>query len=246
MTTACVVPQFYISNNADPNQKTWGIDPKHGQTLVEGLRATVGRRDVALTFIEGFDDYWENATLWRAANVAADGAALGYGQTYFDYPNQRLNLVRANSNRPFPRDLKAEAESADFVTGGVGNASRTYRNGAVSIEKTTDKFGGWNVSATRSGQVLRWLEVPLQGPMRLQVRAATLLRDRKLHFVIDGKVYPSVTAPSTGGWQNWVTVDMGRYNFAPQSRHDVRLIWDNGGVNVNWWQIETISAPKTR
>ncbi len=243
VTTGCVVPQFHISSNADANQSTWGVDPNHGNTLIAGLNGTIQRADVVSTFIEGFDDYWENATIWRARNITETGAAVAYSQTYYDYPNQRLNIVRAHSNNPFPPNLKAEAEGADFVSGGISTTHGLYRNGNISVQKTTDRFGGWNVCSTQTGQMLRWLDVPLQGTMRFKVRAATALAGRKLHFVIDGVTYPAVNMPTTGGWQIWSTIDMGQYSFAAQSRHDVRLVWDTSGVNVNWWQIKTVALP---
>ena len=64
-----------------------------------------------------------------------------------------------------------------------------------------------------------------------------------MHFVIDGVKYPAVAIPKTGGGQTWATVDMGAYFFAFNSYHTVSLVWDTGGVSVNWWQVRTVQLP---
>ena len=52
-----------------------------------------------LVFLEGFTDLAENAAWWRSSD-----------KIYYDYPNQRINLLRKYSNRPFPTRQKLEAE----------------------------------------------------------------------------------------------------------------------------------------
>ena len=239
------IPQFHISNNSDGNARTWIVDPKHGATLVTGLNATIGNGACVSTFIEGFDDYWENTTLWRARDLAPDGAALGYAQTYYDYPNQRINLVRRHSNNAFPLDLKEEAEGCDSFSGAVPLPGKPnyYRNGNIAIEDTADLDGGYDVCLGQAGETLRWREVPIEGKVRLQVRAASVTSGGKMHFVIDGISHPAVSIPKTGGRQTWATVDMGIYSFAYNSTHDVSLVWNTGGVSVNWWQVKTIAVP---
>ena len=81
--------------------------------------------------------------------------------------------------------------------------------------------------------------MPIQGKVHLQVRVATLAAKSRLHFVIDGVIYPSVVLPKTGGDQIWTTADKGAYIFAPKSYHTVLLVWETSGVSVNWWQVQT-------
>ncbi len=241
-TFGTCIPSFHISNPADGNAATWIVDPAHGKTLTAGLAGTVGNPQCRSTLIEGFDDYWENATLWRARNLDPSGRALGYAKTGYDYPNQRLNLVRRFSSHPFPMDLKEEAESCDSFSGAVSSPGKPdyYRNGAIAIEDTTDRYGGYDVCRTQKGEMLTWQEVPLQGSLHLLVRAASASAGR-MHFVVDGKTYPSVHIPKTGGGQAWKTVDMGAYTFALRSYHTVSLVWDTPGVSVNWWQVQPMS-----
>ncbi len=243
VTTGVCVPQFHISNKADPNAPSWIVDPRHGKTLSEGLRNTTGG-GCTLTFIEGFDDYWENATLWRTRNTDERGQPLGYAQTGYDYPNQRINLVRRYSNDPFPVTLREEADGCDSFSGAAASGGpRRYRNGPIATEDTSDTGGGDDVCDAQAGETLQWRDVPLEGTAHLKVRAATASKGRRMHFVIDGVRYPSVNIPNTGGGRTWATVDMGVYHFPHDSDHDVSLVWDTGDVNIHWWQVQTAVIP---
>lgn len=245
VTMGVCIPQFHISNNADNNAGTWIVDPQHGNTLKNGLSGTVGDGKCVTTFIEGFDDYWENTTLWRARNLDENGNPLGYAQTYNDYPNQRINLVRRHSNNAFPVNLLEEAEGCDLFSGAAVLPGRRnfYRNGSIAIEDTTDTHGGYDVCDGQAGESLRWQEVPIEGTVHLLVRAATAAAGRKMHFVIDGVTYPAVKIPKTGGEQIWTTVDMGTYSFGHNTYHTLSLVWDTSGINVNWWRVQTTTIP---
>ncbi len=240
-TLGTCIPRFHISSFTDPNAATWIVDPDHGKTLDTGLSHTVGDPLCISTFVEGFDDYWENATCWRARNLDADGHPLSYAQTGYDYPNQRLNLLRRHSRNPFPADLKEEAENCDSFAGAAAFPGKPnfYRYGPIAVEDTTDQYGGWDVCRTQAGETLTWQEVPLEGQVHLLVRVATTAVGGKMHFVIDGKTYPSARVPNTGGGQSWTTIDTGAYKFAPRSDHTVSLVWDTPNISVNWWQVRT-------
>lgn len=242
ITLGTCIPRFHISHPADPNAATWIVDPAHGRTLDTGLTQTVGNPQCVSTFVEGFDDYWENATCWRARNLDEDGRPLGYAETGYDYPNQRINILRRHSRNPFPADLKEEAENCDSFLGAAPFPGKPnfYRNGPIAVEDTADAGGGWDVCRTEAGETLTWQEVPLEGRVHLLVRAATLAAGGRLHFVIDGKPYPPVRVPNTGSGQTWTTVDMGAYTFARRSYHTVLLVWDMPNISVNWWRVQAV------
>lgn len=239
VTVGACIPQFRISNDADPNAPTWIVDPEHAQTLAKGLANTAGNARCLATFIEGFDDYWENATLWRARNIDPGGLPLGYKETGYDYPNQRLNVVRRYSRHPFPPDLREEAENCDTFSGAAPRAAapNDYRNGELAIEETSDAQGGYNVCYAQAGETLTWREVPMEGTVHLQVRVATLATDARMHFVMDGIAQKAFAVPTTGGAQEWATVEAGEWTFARGSNHTVALVIDTAGINVNWWQL---------
>jgi hypothetical protein len=216
------------------------LSPAHGATLSSALLATY-QGGSELTLIEGFTDFEERCALFRVGNVAPDGGALGYDQTGYDYPSQRLDIVRDFSSAPFPIDFKAEAEGADAFGGGAPAAQPGfYRNGDIAIEPTTDSNAGYDVTGLQAGEWLEWERAPLQGGgVHLTVRVASAGGGGKLHFVVDGESYPPVDVPATGGAQAWTTIDTGVHAYASAVYHKVRLVFDAAGFNVNGWQAST-------
>ena len=66
-------------------------DPRHGQTLIEGLEGTV-KSGALITLCEGFTDAAETAAFWRSKDT-----------TYYDYPNQRIDILRTLFTKCFFR-----------------------------------------------------------------------------------------------------------------------------------------------
>lgn len=215
------------------------IDPQHGQTLAAGL-ANTRSNGALLTLVEGFTDWEESAALFRVNNLDSAGTALSYDQTYYDYPNQRLNLLRQAGNHATPCELRFEAEACDDFGNADGGNGRVnfYRNGTIAIEPTGDTGGGYNVGWIQPGEWLEWRQVPIQGSrVRLQVRVASPNNNGAIHFVIDGTNHPALTIPNTGDWQAYTNLESGTaYAFAKGSTHTVRLVCDTGGFNINAWQ----------
>ncbi|MDB5327493.1 MAG: carbohydrate binding module family protein, partial [Phycisphaerales bacterium] len=240
VTVGACIPQFRISEDADPNAPTWIVDPQHGNTLARGLAATAKNGHCVATFIEGFDDYWENATLWRARNIDPAGNPLGYKETGYDYPNQRINIVRRYSRHQFPPDLRLEAESCDTFSGAAPQAPgvNRYRNGDLAVEETKNAEGGYDVFNGQAGETLTWYEVPIKGTVHLQVRVATPTADGKMHFVIDGRAQKPFVVPGTPDAQKWITVEAGAFTSARETDHTVALVMDTAGVSVDWWQLQ--------
>jgi len=227
------------------------IDPNHGVTLQTGLQKTADLHyPDEVTFIEGFSDWEENAAIWRVNNLDSSGNALTYATTYYDYPNQRIEVLRQHAKNLFPIDLKMDAVSCDSFSGWSGTPSNYYRNGAISnsISPTTDTTGGYYVSMT-AGQTLQWSEaqnaqnnpnfwgIPINGTVHINVRVATNNATSQLYFVIDGTTYSTVTLPNTGGLTTFATVSMGSYALAANSYHVVQLVCPTGTVNLHYWQL---------
>ncbi|HEX7653212.1 MAG TPA: DUF5010 domain-containing protein, partial [Verrucomicrobiae bacterium] len=214
------------------------LDPNHGQLFDAGLTATVGS-GALLTLCEGFTDYEEDAAMWRGRNLDAAGGPVSYAQSYYDYPNQRINQLRRHGNSPWPMELMLEAEGCDYFGGAAGGNGKTnyYRNGNLGIEATTDIGGGFDIGWLQAGEWFEWREVPLQGQgVHLRARVASPVATGQLHFEIDGTNYPAIAIPNTGGFQQWSTVDSGvGYSFGKGGIHTVRLVCDAGGFNLNYW-----------
>jgi hypothetical protein len=218
------------------------IDPDHGVTLETGLSNTVGA-GALLTLCEGFTDWEEDAALFRVRNLDSNSNSLSYSETYYDYPNQRISILREFSQDPFPAVFKFEAEACDTYGGANGGSGLVnyYRNGNIAIQTTTDTGGGYNVGWITNGEWLQWQHVPLNGVPHFVMRVATPNSGCLAHFVIDGVAEPSQTLPTTGGWQTYTNVDFGSYGTYTQSYHAVEMVFDNGGENVNWWEtLQTI------
>jgi Domain of unknown function (DUF5010)/DUF5010 C-terminal domain len=203
------------------------IDPNHGDTLVGNLESTVGDDD-ALTLVEGFSDWLENAALWCTE-------AAPYSTTHRDYPNQDINILRRYSQTPFPSPLTVQAETADAVTGASGNPYNVYRPD-LGVQTTTDTDGGWNVGSLTAGETETWDQLPMQNTENLTVRIASPNTGSQFRFVIDGVAGPTITVPNTGGWQTWQTISAGTFTFNPGTYHTVEIQYLTGGFNVNWWQ----------
>src|SRR5262249_1380347 len=125
--TGVAVPQFQRAG-------TGGfLDPNHGLLFETGLSNTVGQ-NALVTLWEGFTDYEEDAAMWRVRNLASNGSGLVYTNTYYDYPNQRLNILRKHSNWSFPTFMKFEVEGCDNFGGAAGGNGKTnyYRNGNIA------------------------------------------------------------------------------------------------------------------
>jgi hypothetical protein len=213
------------------------LDPNHGILFDNGLNNTVGA-GALLTLCEGFTDYEEDAAMFRVRNKDAAGNNLSYSQTLYDFPNQRLGLLRSHSRNPFPAQLKFEAEGCDTYGGAAGGNGLVnfYRNGNIAIQTTTDTAGGFNVGWMQNGEWFEWQRVPLDGTPRFNIRIATPNAGRQAHLVINGVAQPVKTLPNTGGWQTWTTFDMGTAGTFNRNYNTVRIVFDNGGVNFNWWQ----------
>jgi hypothetical protein len=221
------------------------LDPNHGALFKTGLSATVGA-GALITLCEGFTDYEEDAAMFRVRNINASGVALPYSSNLYDYPNQRIGILRQYSRNPFPSTLLFEAEACDWFGGAAGGNGLTnyYRNGNIAIQTTTDANGGYNVGWIQSGEWLEWTNVPLNGTPTFVLRVATPNSGCTAHLVIDGVAKASVTLPNTGGWQTYANVSFGPYGSYTQTYHDIRIVFDNGGENFNWWETSTsVTAP---
>ncbi|RYD95443.1 MAG: DUF5010 domain-containing protein [Sphingobacteriales bacterium] len=230
-----VVPQF--QNPSVPPQSY--LNPDHGRLFENGLKGTAGR-GALLTLCEGFTDYEEDAAMWRAANINGDGTERPYAQSGYDYPNQRINLLRKYSRDPFPAVFKLEAEGSDNFGGAAGGNGKAnyYRNGNIAVYETNDAMGGHHVGSIQAGEWFEWLDLPFKdASAHIKLRVATSGADRCVHVEIDGVALPAKTLPATGGLQTWTTFDYGAITNPAKSYHKVKIVFENGGANFNWFQI---------
>ena len=112
-TVGVAVPAFYTN---DKSGTRMFFDADHGKRLTDALDDMVAK-NTDLVFLEGFTDMAENASYWRSTD-----------NTFYDFPNQRLNILRKySSNKAWPESLRIEMEACDkFFDISKNNSGNQY------------------------------------------------------------------------------------------------------------------------
>ena len=208
-------------------KKTQIIDPRGGAQLIETLENTIGK-GAHLTMIEGFTDTYENAALWRSTDAV-----------YYDYPNQRINIMRRFSKDPYPAELKVEAEGCDFFFDTTdGNDPGSYRVGNLDIDKCEDDLFGWCVVNTAADEWMEWKELPFRAQeTSIMIRYRSAAAASVSFTVGEGESAVQLTAVSLPATNGWATVEAGKITFAENGLHTVRLNIVSGTPDINYFVI---------
>ena len=224
--TGCLVPGFSAPD--DPDGRKF-LDPSMGTTdkglrLKTGLNNTV-KAGAALTLVEGFTDAAEHAALWRSTD---DGK-----YSYYEYPSQRLNILRSYSRNPFPVIFKMEAEACDDYSDlTVGNSGGTFlQMGDLDVAKCTDLRTGWHVTGTQTGEWLQWRDIPLLANTKFQLRYKSTAAS-SVNVEVAGSVIATTPLPSSNGL--WSTIDVGNYTWPANIVRTVRLNILSGSPEINY------------
>ncbi|QBN17847.1 DUF5010 domain-containing protein [Flavobacterium nackdongense] len=210
-----------------PTETTAFLDPSMGTTdngkrLKTGLTATVDS-GARTTLVEGFTDSAEGAALWRSND-----------SDYYDYPNQRLNILRRYTSDPYPTNLKVEAEACDFnsdVTA-TNTGGKFLKAGNLDVEECSDQYSGWNVTDTQANEWMEWRELPLLKETKFKLRYKSTAA-ASIKFSVDGTALSTISLASTAG--AWTTIDAGNYSTANNSLHTVRLTIVSGSPDINYF-----------
>lgn len=224
--TGCLVPGF--STPDDPGGRKF-LDPSMG-TSDKGLRLKTGlnntvKAGAALTLVEGFTDAAEHAALWRSTD---DGK-----YSYYEYPSQRLNILRSFSRNPFPAIFKMEAEASDdYLDNSSGNSGGAFLHlGDLDVVKCSDLRGGWHVTATQAGEWLQWRDIPLLANTKFQIRYKSSAPS-SVNLEVAGSVIATTSLPSTAGL--WSTIDVGNFSWQANVVGTVRLNIVSGSPDINY------------
>lgn len=153
----------------------------------------------------------------------------------FDTGDVNLNYldVRVSTGVSIPSRIEAEAyvRYQDSTTGNSGGACRTDN---VDVQSTTDPNGGvCNIGWTTAGEWLEYdVRVASTRTFSITARLASNTTGRTIHVEVDGVNVGTLTAPS-GGWQAFQDRSLTGVNIAAGT-HRVRLVFDNGSVNLNY------------
>ena len=139
--------------------------------------------------------------------------------------------------------VPARIEAENFIdyndTTPNNNIGGAFRNTGVDIQSCNDPGCGFNVGWTAGGE---WLEYEIDvnnfGNYQANLRVAQRNNGAVMSIDVDGQNRTgNISIPTTGAWQNYTTrtVDLGNLS---NGSHTVRVNFENGGVNLNWFEIE--------
>ena len=143
------------------------------------------------------------------------------------------------------RGLVSTIQAEDFDLGGEGvgyhdleaaNQGASYRTAeGVDVQSATDTGGGFNVGWITTGE---WLVYTTSSASTraytVNLRVASLTA-QSLHVEVDGvNVSGAIAIPVTGAWQTFTTVSKALPTNVSAGNHLVRVVFDTGGVNLNW------------
>ncbi len=194
-----------------------------GGALRSGLTAGLVQ-GARFTLLEGWTDIAESAGYYRS--------------NAWRYPNQYINIVREYAD-PETRTLRFQAEAADaWWDATPGNSGGLYRSGDLDIGRLP--AGGWYVGWTQPGEWIQFKEVYLAcGTYRFTARVSGAIGQR-LHLEVDGVPLGPVEI-TIGGPAQWRLVTLGSCTLSP-GPHDLKLVMDTGGVNVDWFFARRVSS----
>ncbi|MEA2697872.1 MAG: hypothetical protein QOI66_2143 [Myxococcales bacterium] len=146
-----------------------------------------------------------------------------------------------------PAAVPGTVQVENYDTGGQGvaynvstvNGTGTgYRTDGVDLETTSDTGGGLNIGWTSGGQWFRYtVNVATAGAYNVAFRVASATAvgssGGSLHLqnAAGTNLTGTVTAPGTGGWQTWTTVNATA--TLPAGQQVLTVFQDTGGYNLN-------------
>jgi hypothetical protein len=116
-----------------------------------------------------------------------------------------------------------------------------YRNDGVDIEVCLDSpenTNGYNVGYIEDGEWLKYTVLcDQEGTFAISARVACDSSGAVGLLVDEKQVATAVEVGSTGGYQNWKTISMGKVNLS-KGNHTLKLIAEKGGFNLNFVEFK--------
>src|SRR5579862_3817589 len=158
------------------------------------------------------------------------------------------STARAATEGPYggtAAGVPGAVQAENYDTGGQGAAynvtsangsANGYRSDGVDLEATTDTGGGYDLGWTAAGQWFKYtINVATAGTYTVGLRlAAPAAVTDALHIANSAgtNLSGNVTAPATGGYQDWVTVVA--TVTLPAGVQTLTVDQDHGGWNINF------------
>jgi hypothetical protein len=149
-----------------------------------------------------------------------------------------------------PAAVPGTVQAENYDTGGQGVAynvdavngtANSYRSDGVDLEATTDAGGGYDLGWTAAGQWFNYtVDVATAGTYAVSLRLAAptaVTNALQINNAAGTDLTGVVTAPATGGWQDWTTVTA---NITlPAGVQTLTVDQDSPGWNINYLTFAT-------
>lgn len=161
-------------------------------------------------------------------------------------------IAESPSQGPYPVDSAAipgRIQAENYDHGGPGVAYQdtvNFNQGGqhrlseqVDIENTGDTDGGYNLGFIEPGEWLHYsVDIEATGHYDFRFRTSSIYNDRHFRILVDGRdLSGPIAIPNTGNWQTWETISVSGINL-DAGKHTLRLQFDTGGLNLNWFEAE--------
>jgi hypothetical protein len=242
---------------------TWNVAvPSTGNYTVTTRSATW-----AATALKVYVDNVEKATLnlpatwtgtgnqyqtWQSFTTGAIAMTQGTRalKLVFTGGNQNLNFAKVTASAPptgvvVPARIEAEAYTAfNESTPAANSGGACNRNDGVDMEATTDQSGVCSVGWTTAGE---WLEYNIQSnsaqTVNLTARVASGANAAKrFHFTLDGVTVGALQSITGSSWTSYADRTVSGVALSAGA-HKVRVVFDDGDVNLNYVNITTGAPP---
>lgn len=231
------------------------VPRQHGNTLIDALEK---QKSTHFVLLEGWTNVIESAGYYRSLEGNdPHGCTQAAEQNKSDFPNQSLHIVRRYASAD-TSDVTLEAEtadvSADAVVGNSGGAYRpsNYANSACGPYNDIDVFqaadGRYYVGDNEFVESFGWRDLFLPtGTYHAYITYATPFGDTGVCVGANGRpdhacADTEVPLPSTGGWDNYSTYDLG-WMYLHRGLHDIDvLIQGNNDLRIDKIRLCTLAC----
>jgi hypothetical protein len=185
----------------------------------------------------GVDDITGLGSKARYVRMYSRARTTGYGNSLWEL--EVFGDGNPNCNTPtgtlIPARIEAESYGSFFDTTSTNQGGACAAD-AVDKQLTTDTGGGCNVGWTEAGEWLQYaVRTDQAQTLNFTARLAAASSGKTIHLELDGANIGTLTAPSAG-WQNWADRTIRNVAVAA-GNHTLRVVFDNGGVNFNWLDV---------